>query len=117
VLLLPLADCVSLMARRIRAGKSPFCADRHHIHHYLLTRGFNHNQVVGILAAVSLAFGAVGFAGWRAGVPQSLLFWPFFVGYFAYHAWIQRAWNRLAAQGSPGDAVATLEPAEARATF
>lgn len=116
VLLLPLADCVSLMARRLAAGKSPFSADRRHIHHYLLARGLGHNQVVAILAAVSLAFGAVGFAGWRAGVPQSLLFWPFFLGYFAYHAWIQRAWDRLAAQDSPADAVAALEPGEARAT-
>ena len=49
VVLLPLADCVSLMARRLREGKSPFDGDRHHIHHYLLARGFSHNQVVAVL--------------------------------------------------------------------
>src|SRR5512140_1391374 len=48
VLLLPLADCVSLMARRLRMGKSPFNADRHHIHHYLLARGFTHTQTLAV---------------------------------------------------------------------
>ena len=105
VLLLPLADCVSLMARRIRAGKSPFEADRHHIHHYLLARGFTHNQTLAILVALSMLFGAVGFAGWRLEVPEAALFWPFFFGYFAYHVWIQRAWRILDAR--PGPPVAT----------
>jgi UDP-GlcNAc:undecaprenyl-phosphate GlcNAc-1-phosphate transferase len=95
VLLLPLADCVSLMARRIRAGRSPFVADSHHIHHYLLARGFSHGQTLGLLVALSTAFGAVGYAGWRAGVPEPFLFWPFFFGFFAYHAWISRAWKKL----------------------
>jgi UDP-GlcNAc:undecaprenyl-phosphate GlcNAc-1-phosphate transferase len=92
VLLLPLADCVSLMLRRVTAGKSPFVADSHHIHHYLLARGHTHGQTLGILVALSVAFGAVGYFGWRVGVGEPLLFWPVFFGFFAYHAWIQRAW-------------------------
>ena len=104
VLLLPLADCVSIMARRLRAGSSPFDGDRHHIHHYLLARGFGHNKVVAILVGVSALFGAIGFAGWRLQVPEPLLFWPFFFAYFAYHAWIQRAWKML--EGDVGAAAA-----------
>jgi len=115
VLLLPLADCVSLMTRRIRAGKSPFDADRHHIHHYLLARGFTHNQALAILVAVSLVFGAVGFLGWRLGLPEAALFWPFFVGFFAYHAWIQRAWRRLESRNANPSAPLALEDDEARA--
>jgi UDP-GlcNAc:undecaprenyl-phosphate GlcNAc-1-phosphate transferase len=95
VLLLPLADCVSLMARRIRAGRSPFAGDRHHIHHYLLARGIGNNATLGILVAISTAFGAVGIFGWRLGVPEPLLFATFFLGFFAYHHWITRAWRRL----------------------
>jgi len=105
VLLLPLADCVSLMTRRVMARKSPFVADSHHIHHYLLARGFTAEQTLGILVCFSIAFGAVGFIGWRFSVPDALLFWPFFFGYFAYHAWIQRAWRVLDAR--PGRPVAT----------
>jgi len=97
IVLLPLADCVSLMARRLRARKSPFDADRHHIHHYLIARGFSHSQTLAFLVTVSAAFGAVGFFGWQLGVPEAILFWVFFAAFFAYHAWIGRAWARLAA--------------------
>jgi UDP-GlcNAc:undecaprenyl-phosphate GlcNAc-1-phosphate transferase len=100
VLLLPLADCVSLMARRVRAGKSPFAGDRHHIHHYLLARGLTHNQALAVLVGVSLVFGAVGVLGWRLGLPDAALFWPFFAGFFAYHFWIARAWKRLEARAA-----------------
>jgi UDP-GlcNAc:undecaprenyl-phosphate/decaprenyl-phosphate GlcNAc-1-phosphate transferase len=95
VLLLPLADCVSLMVRRVRQGRSPFEADRHHIHHYLQARGFSHGQSLAILVALSTAFGAVGYAGWHFDLPEPVLFYPFFFGFFAYHAWIQGAWRKL----------------------
>jgi UDP-GlcNAc:undecaprenyl-phosphate/decaprenyl-phosphate GlcNAc-1-phosphate transferase len=95
VVLLPLADCVSLMTRRIRAGRSPFVADRHHIHHYLLARGFNHSQTLAILVGLSVIFGAVGYFGWYFNVPESVLFYPFLFGFFAYHFWIQRAWKAI----------------------
>jgi UDP-GlcNAc:undecaprenyl-phosphate GlcNAc-1-phosphate transferase len=98
VLLLPLADCVSLMARRIVARKSPFDADSHHIHHYLLARGFTPQQTLATLVIISALFGAVGFVGWRLHVPEPALFWPFFFGYFSYHWWIQRAWRAIDAK-------------------
>lgn len=95
VVVLPLADCVSIMSRRVRAGRSPFVADRHHLHHYLLARGFTHGQTLGTLVALSALFGAVGYYGWRLNVPEAVLFYPFFFGFFAYHFWIQRAWKKL----------------------
>lgn len=95
VLLLPLADCVSLMLRRVRTGRSPFVADSHHIHHYLLLRGYTHGQTLSILVGLSALFGGVGFFGWRMEIPEAALFWPFFFGFFGYHFWIKRAWERL----------------------
>ena len=95
VLMLPLADCVSLMTRRLRARKSPFEADRRHIHHFLLARGFTPSQALAILVALSVAFGAVGYFAWIFKVQEALLFYPFFFGFFAYHAWIQKAWERI----------------------
>jgi UDP-GlcNAc:undecaprenyl-phosphate GlcNAc-1-phosphate transferase len=95
VVVLPLADCVSIMSRRIRAGRSPFVADRHHLHHYLQARGFSHGQTLGILVSLSALFGAVGYFGWRFELPEAALFYPFFFGFFTYHFWIQRAWKKL----------------------
>jgi UDP-GlcNAc:undecaprenyl-phosphate GlcNAc-1-phosphate transferase len=105
VVLLPLADCVSLMTRRLKARRSPFVADSRHIHHYLIARGFTHGQTLAILVCASALFGAVGFFGWRLGVPEPVLFWPFFFGYFGYHFWIQRAWRAIDARREASSAL------------
>lgn len=59
VLALPLADFMLAVVRRIRAGKSPFTADRQHLHHRLLDRGHSPLQAVLIFylgtAVLSLA--------------------------------------------------------------
>lgn len=64
VLLLPFADLVMAVFRRVRAGKSPFSADRLHLHHRLLALGHSHEQAVLILYlwAGVLAFGTVSLA-------------------------------------------------------
>ena len=115
VLLLPLADCVSLMIRRVKAGRSPFVADSHHIHHYLVARGFTPRQTLAILVGISAICGAVGYVAWILRVPESALFYPFFFGFFAYHAWIQREWERIARRlaGIPSE---LPEPKEKPAT-
>lgn len=54
---LPLGDTIFAFARRILQGKSPFSADRGHIHHRLIDLGFNQRQSVGVLYAMSAIFG------------------------------------------------------------
>lgn len=51
VLALPLADFSLAVARRLRAGKSPFTADRLHLHHRLLDMGHSPLQAVCIFYA------------------------------------------------------------------
>jgi UDP-GlcNAc:undecaprenyl-phosphate GlcNAc-1-phosphate transferase len=46
VLAMPLMDFTLAVFRRVRAGKSPFTADRKHLHHRLLDYGHSHLQVV-----------------------------------------------------------------------
>lgn len=48
VLALPLADFTLAVFRRLRAGKSPFTADRQHLHHRLLDMGHSPVQAVSI---------------------------------------------------------------------
>ncbi len=43
---LPILDTVTVMARRIAAGRSPFAADSNHLHHRLLALGFTHREAV-----------------------------------------------------------------------
>ena len=60
ILLLPLVDFSLAVLRRVSAGKSPFTADRKHLHHRLLAMGHSHLQAVLILytwtAVVSIGF-------------------------------------------------------------
>lgn len=95
IVLLPLADCVSVMIRRLRARGSPFQAGRNHIHHFLLAHGFSHGQTLAILVGCSTVFGAVGYFGWRLKIPEPWMFFPFAAGFFVYHILIGRAWAKL----------------------
>jgi UDP-GlcNAc:undecaprenyl-phosphate GlcNAc-1-phosphate transferase len=46
---LPIMDTLAVMWTRIRAGRSPFSADRNHLHHRLLALGFAHREAVLII--------------------------------------------------------------------
>lgn len=49
ILLVPLLDFILAVTRRLRAGKSPFAADRKHLHHRLLDMGHTHFRSVLII--------------------------------------------------------------------
>jgi UDP-GlcNAc:undecaprenyl-phosphate GlcNAc-1-phosphate transferase len=61
VLFVPLLDLLLAVVRRTRAGRSPFAADKRHLHHRLLEIGHSHRRAVLLiyLWAALLAFGAV----------------------------------------------------------
>jgi UDP-GlcNAc:undecaprenyl-phosphate/decaprenyl-phosphate GlcNAc-1-phosphate transferase len=46
ILGLPILDTLSVMIQRIREGRSPFSADRNHLHHKLLASGLRHYEAV-----------------------------------------------------------------------
>ena len=56
---LPLGDTVFAVLRRICAGKSPFAADRGHLHHRLVDMGFTQKESVKILYAICAMFGLI----------------------------------------------------------
>jgi UDP-GlcNAc:undecaprenyl-phosphate/decaprenyl-phosphate GlcNAc-1-phosphate transferase len=63
VLFVPLLDLLLAVVRRTRAGRSPFAADKLHLHHRLLEIGHSHRRAVLLiyLWAALIAFGAVAF--------------------------------------------------------
>ncbi|EPR75949.1 Undecaprenyl-phosphate N-acetylglucosaminyl 1-phosphate transferase [Leifsonia rubra CMS 76R] len=69
VLVIPLLDFGLAIIRRLRAGKSPFTADRKHLHHRLLDMGHSHLHAVLILyswtAVASVGVLAFTFVPWR----------------------------------------------------
>jgi UDP-GlcNAc:undecaprenyl-phosphate GlcNAc-1-phosphate transferase len=66
----PVIDCLVLIVRRLKAGHSPFFADRNHLHHRLLDAGLTPTGIVATLTAVTLAIGFLAATARRAHVPE-----------------------------------------------
>lgn len=56
-------DGIWAVVRRLLAKRSPFSADRHHIHHLLLDAGLSQRAAVIVLYLVSASFGALALFG------------------------------------------------------
>ncbi|GAB3903662.1 MraY family glycosyltransferase [Mucilaginibacter boryungensis] len=54
ILIGPIFDTFRIISIRILNKRSPFRADRNHIHHRILRLGFNHMQTTALLAAVNI---------------------------------------------------------------
>ncbi len=52
LLALPILDTLSVMVQRVSEGRSPFSADKNHIHHKLMALGFDHHEAVMVIYAV-----------------------------------------------------------------
>ena len=52
---LPILDTLTVIVRRLAAGKSPFVSDRNHLHHRLLELGFAHREAVVVIYCVQVA--------------------------------------------------------------
>ena len=57
ILGLPASDTISSVVRRLMQGKSPFSADRGHLHHRLIDMGFSQRASVLILYSISALLG------------------------------------------------------------
>lgn len=71
---LPLFDSVFTIVRRLAGGKSPFYADRGHIHHRLIDMGLNTKQAVMILYLVSGALGITAVVLTSSGEFRAMIF-------------------------------------------
>ena len=56
VLAIPLIDLSMAIVRRLRAGRSPFAADKEHLHHKLLSMGNSHRRTSAILYSWTAMF-------------------------------------------------------------
>jgi UDP-GlcNAc:undecaprenyl-phosphate GlcNAc-1-phosphate transferase len=75
----PVMDCLVLIARRVREGRSPFSAGRDHIHHYLSEAGFGAMGICAVLGGFSLVVGLAAGQAMRLNVPNVLILVAFFV--------------------------------------
>jgi UDP-GlcNAc:undecaprenyl-phosphate GlcNAc-1-phosphate transferase len=91
-LMIPIFDAVSMMLRRILKGRSPFAADREHLHHIFLLAGYSVNDTVLVMTGVASCGVFIGLVSIYFRVPELVVAGAFLltgVGYFwmISHAW------------------------------
>lgn len=82
----PLFDTVFAFARRILQGRSPFSADRGHLHHRIIDMGFNVRQSVSILYCICSILGilAIMLSEQRTAASLIILVVALIIGLFNY---------------------------------
>ena len=102
---IPVMDCLVLIVRRVREGRSPFAAGQDHIHHLMQAGGFGPTRAAMWLTVFSLACGLLAGQAMRMDVPNPLLLAAFAllcIGWYMLSARRERAvsfFRRL--RGSP----------------
>jgi UDP-GlcNAc:undecaprenyl-phosphate GlcNAc-1-phosphate transferase len=73
IVIVPVLDTLSLIIRRLHAGRSPLSADRCHLHHRLLDRSVSPAATTNIIVGASGLCGAIGCLGIVAGASNSFM--------------------------------------------
>ncbi len=68
ILIVPIIDTTRIFVYRISRGKSPFTADKNHIHHRMLTLGFTHLQTSLIIGGINILFVIMSYSLRNLGV-------------------------------------------------
>lgn len=88
ILAVPILDMSAVIFSRISKGKSPFIADKSHLHHWLLKAGISQRLTVLFIYSLTLWVGslAMGFSnipsGWGYAIGATLL-----LGYVGWQVW------------------------------
>lgn len=89
ILAVPILDMSAVIFSRVRQGKSPFSADKRHLHHRLLQAGLSHRLTVLFIYALTLWVGSLAMA--FSGIPSGGVYALGATMLLAYV--IQQAWR------------------------
>ncbi|MBD1919599.1 undecaprenyl/decaprenyl-phosphate alpha-N-acetylglucosaminyl 1-phosphate transferase [Microcoleus sp. FACHB-831] len=88
ILAVPIVDMSVVILARLRHGKSPFTADKRHLHHRLLQAGLSHRLTVLFIYTLTLWVGSLALA--FAGLPRGVAFalgTTLLLGYTSWQVW------------------------------
>ncbi|WP_414623659.1 glycosyltransferase family 4 protein [Calothrix sp. CCY 0018] len=88
ILAVPIVDMSTVILGRISQGKSPFLADKTHLHHRLLEAGLSHRLTVLFIYSLTLWVGSLALA--IAGIPSGTVYAcgsTSLLSYTSWHAW------------------------------
>lgn len=84
VIAIPLMDMAFVILKRLAKKKSPFSADRTHIHHVLLNYGYTPKQILSRVTILSVFIAVLGVGFDLANVAESTSFYLFLVLFIGY---------------------------------
>ena len=84
IIAFPIFDLLTVMIRRTLKGKSPFKADREHLHHLIIASGYGQLMTVIIIAALSLILGIIGLALQHFHIAAGISFSAFITVFLLY---------------------------------
>jgi UDP-GlcNAc:undecaprenyl-phosphate GlcNAc-1-phosphate transferase len=85
ILAVPILDMSAVILDRIRHGKSPFIADKRHLHHRLLEAGLSQRRTVLFIYSLTLWVGSLALA--FSGIPSGLAYALGATGLLGYASW------------------------------
>lgn len=89
ILAVPIVDMSTVIVTRLRRGKSPFVADKSHLHHRLLRAGLSHRLTVLFIYSLTLWVGSIALA--LAGIPSGMVYACGATSLLSYTSW--RVWK------------------------
>jgi UDP-GlcNAc:undecaprenyl-phosphate GlcNAc-1-phosphate transferase len=92
-LMLPIYDAVSMMTRRVLKNRSPFEADREHLHHIFLLAGFSVGESVTLMVGIAVAGVVIGLSCVYLQVSDLVVSALFLAGGGLYYWMVRRAWK------------------------
>jgi UDP-GlcNAc:undecaprenyl-phosphate GlcNAc-1-phosphate transferase len=88
ILAVPILDMFAVIVDRLRSGKSPFIADKRHLHHRLLEAGLSHRLTVLFIYSLTLWVGSIALA--FSNIPSGVAYAIAATVLFAYIGWKAR---------------------------
>jgi UDP-GlcNAc:undecaprenyl-phosphate/decaprenyl-phosphate GlcNAc-1-phosphate transferase len=85
ILAVPILDMSAVIFDRLSRGKSPFIADKRHLHHRLLEAGISHRRTVLFIYALTLWVGSLAMA--VSGVPNGPAYVCAATGLLSFNGW------------------------------
>nr|WP_086939994.1 UDP-N-acetylglucosamine--undecaprenyl-phosphate N-acetylglucosaminephosphotransferase [Thaumasiovibrio occultus] len=82
----PLMDMGWVVLRRVLKGKSPFKADRLHLHHICMRLGLSSTQTLIVLSSIAILLAAFGVWAQTLNVKESWMMWGFLSLFVTYCA-------------------------------
>lgn len=98
IIAVPLIDMAAVIIRRVKAKKSPFLADRQHLHHLLEVKGYSTKQALIVISIAASILAMVGCIAEVYSIAEWLMLLVFLVLFFSYAAFTEHEWKKISAK-------------------